>query len=78
MLKLALNEKGRRQLLSDLALEKYQYADNVVSSCHQQLDDDTPEIETAKKIFENGVQAWQHEQELSAAFRIFGAILGRF
>jgi hypothetical protein len=78
MLKLALNEKGRRKLLSDLALEKYQYACYVVSSCHQQLEADTREIETAKAKFKEGLEVCEREQRFLAVFRILGAMVDKF
>lgn len=77
MLQLALNEEDRRKLLSDLALEKYQYASGVVSNCHEQFDADTDEIEEAKTEFQNGLDDWKHKQSLLAVFKILGAIIGK-
>ena len=77
MLQLALNEEDRRKLLSDLALEKYQYASGVVSNCHEQFDADTAEIQEAEAEFRKGLDEWKHEQSLLAVFRILGAIIGK-
>ena len=77
MLQLALNEEDRRKLLSDLALEKYQYASGVVSNCHEQFDADTVEIEQAETEFKKGLDEWQHEQSLLAVFHILGAMIGK-
>lgn len=77
MLDQAQTQKGKYTILSALALEKYQGATDVVSSCRQQLQADNKEIQDAKEAFEEGLIEWEERQKFLAALGFFEAILSK-